>query len=176
MLAFEALARGAREARLPGPDLADLVEAAASTVGVGGMIGGQVADLRSLRPGADLATVEYVHSRKTGRLFVLCVRAGALLARARAREVAALETYARNLGLAFQVTDDVLDAVSTSEALGKDTARDRGKTTFVDLCGLEEARRLAGDLVATAKEALTPFGRRSRVLAAIADYLLSRVR
>ena len=180
VLAGDALATLAFEvAAAPGPapaTRATLVVELTRAAGIEGMIGGQIADLRSLRPGADLATVEFVHSRKTGRLFVLCVRAAASLARARAAEVAALEAYARNLGLAFQVTDDLLDATSTAEALGKDTARDRGKTTFVDLCGVGEARRLASDLVGTAKEALAPFGKRSRVLSAIADYVLARVR
>lgn len=174
LLAFQSLAAGAVEARLRSQEIASLVVAAADTVGIGGMIGGEIADLRAMKPGADLKTVEFVHSRKTGRLFVLCLREAALACRAKQREVASLEAYARNLGLAFQVTDDLLDAEGTAETLGKDPKRDRGKTTFVDLCGAAEARRLARDLLGAAKAYLAPFRGRAEFFGAVADWVERR--
>jgi geranylgeranyl diphosphate synthase, type II len=170
-LGFREVARAADEAGLPGEEARDLVAEAADTVGLPGMVGGQHADLRAMKPGADLQTVEFVHSRKTGALFVFSLRSAARLLRARSSETAALEGYAKNLGLAFQVTDDLLDREGNRETLGKDTNADRGKTTFVDLCGVEEARRLAGELLESARAALAPFGERAEVFLAIADFV-----
>ncbi|MCI0586795.1 MAG: polyprenyl synthetase family protein [Planctomycetes bacterium] len=170
-LGFREVARAAEEAGLPGEEARDIVAEAADTVGLPGMVGGQHADLRAMKPGADLRTVEFVHSRKTGALFVFSLRSAARLLRARSSETAALEGYAKNLGLAFQVTDDLLDREGNRETLGKDTNADRGKTTFVDLCGVEEARRLAGELLESARAALAPFGERAEVFLAIADFV-----
>jgi geranylgeranyl diphosphate synthase type II len=170
-LGFRAIARAAEEAGLPAAEAQELVAETADTVGLPGMAGGQYADLHAMKPGADLRTVEFVHSRKTGALFVFSLRSAARLLRARALEIASLEGYARNLGLAFQVTDDLLDREGDAATLGKDTSRDRGKTTFVDLCGVEEGKRLAAELLEAARGALEPFGERAEALRAIADFV-----
>ena len=117
-----------------------------------------------------------MHSHKTGSLFIAAAEIGALVAGARKSELAAISAYAKNLGLAFQVTDDLLDATSTPEVTGKDTGVDRGKTTFVSLATVEGARRLADDLIGSALAALIPFGSRAERLAALAELVRARDR
>ena len=134
---------------------------------------GQVRDLAG-----DAATVEdleAVHARKTGALFVLAARWGAYAGRPSAGEQEAVESFARNLGLAFQVVDDLLDAEGDPEVMGKPAGQDTGRVTFVDLLGLEGSRQLAGRLVETAIGELGIFGRRAEPLRQLARGVVHRV-
>jgi geranylgeranyl diphosphate synthase type II len=126
----------------------------AKAVGVQGMIGGQHVDLHLKPQIRDLDTLEYIHRHKTGELFGACARAGVLLSKGdeRLEEIAA--NYARNLGLAFQIKDDLLDALGHSEEMGKDARKDRGKATFVSSLGAEASEEIMNRLLATAKESL----------------------
>jgi geranylgeranyl diphosphate synthase, type II len=146
----------------------------ARAVGLDGMIAGQESDLAMTGRALDFATLEFIHSRKTGSLFTASADLGALASRAPASERAAVVAYAKNLGLAFQIVDDVIDAAGAAAEAGKDVSQDRAKTTFVTFAGLEGARQLARELVETSERALTPFGPRAQPLRDLAWYVLHR--
>lgn len=147
-----------------------------SAVGWDGSVGGEAVDLHAEDRTLDFATLEYVHSRKTGALFVAAAAAGAMLANAADPRVRAIEAYAKNLGLAFQITDDILDATSTAEELGKDVGKDAGKLTFVKLAGLEGARQLNEELIETSIAAIAPLGKAAAPLRDLALLLRDRTR
>jgi geranylgeranyl diphosphate synthase type II len=144
-------------------------------IGTEGMIAGQAFDLRFTDRQIDFPTLEFIHSRKTGALFMAAATLGALSARALPAEVAAASVYAKNLGLAFQIVDDLIDVTGGAEA-GKDTGKDLKKTTFVSFAGVEGARALAAELVAASQAAIEPFGPRAAPLADLARYVLVRKR
>jgi geranylgeranyl diphosphate synthase type II len=172
--AYEILAEG-----WPGgPDAEARVAAAQElgrAVGLTGMIAGQAADLAMTDRKIDLARLEFIHSRKTGALFTAAADIGAQSAGAQPAERAAIRVYAKNLGLAFQIVDDLLDVTGGPEA-GKDLGKDSKKTTFVSLAGVEGARQLAAELVAASREALAGFGDRARPLLDLASYVVDRRR
>jgi len=143
-------------------------------VGAEGLIGGQVQDLASAGGTPALEDLEWIHSHKTGALFIAAAELGGVSAGARARAMEALHRFAKNLGLAFQITDDLLDYSGAPETLGKDVRQDRERVTFVTLCGIEGARRLADELIDASLAALAPLGKRAAPLRAIAE--LVRVR
>ena len=146
------------------------------SIGALGLIGGQVADLEATGKKPDLDALEYIHSHKTGALFIAAAELGALAASGRLRDIEALRTYAKNLGLAFQITDDLLDYSGSPGTTGKDAGLDRNRTTFVNLCGIDGARRIADELLAASLATLAPFGRRAEVLAGLADMVRDRDR
>jgi geranylgeranyl pyrophosphate synthase len=172
--AFEILAEGWDG----GPDPAARGRVArelSRAVGTEGMIAGQAFDLQFTDRQIDFPTLEFIHSRKTGALFMAAATFGALAARAQPAEVAAASAYAKNLGLAFQIVDDLIDVTGGAEA-GKDTGKDLKKTTFVSFAGIEGARALAAELVAASQAAIEPFGQRAAPLAELARYVLVRKR
>jgi geranylgeranyl pyrophosphate synthase len=121
--------------------VADLAHHPSRAIGVGGLIGGQALDLESRAADLDLERLEYIHSHKTGALFIAAAELGAVAAGARRKELDAVALYAKNLGLAFQIGDDLLDVVGRPEQTGKDSQQDTHKVTFVKLLGVEGARR-----------------------------------
>ena len=145
-------------------------------VGWNGTIGGESVDLHSDAAQLDFETLEFIHSRKTGTLFVAAASAGAMLANAPEQVVRSIEAYAKNLGLAFQITDDILDVTSTQEALGKDVGKDEARLTFVKLAGLEGARQLNDELIETSIKAVQPLGNSARMLREFAVYVRDRVK
>jgi geranylgeranyl diphosphate synthase type II len=171
MLAFQLVAENCAEAGLPTDAASRAVKSLADYVGPEGMIGGQEADLEIVGREASFETLEYICSHKTGALFTACVRLGGILARARNFEMEALENYAKNLGLAFQVRDDILDVVGTADKLGKDVAQDSNRTTFASQFGLESARKAVRDLTQVAASSLDALPRKSEPLAALAAYV-----
>lgn len=171
MEAFRLVAENCVENGLSAGATAQAVEALAEYIGPEGMIGGQEADLEIVGKEADFATLEYICSHKTGALFTACVRVGGLLSGARNFEMEALENYAKNLGLAFQVRDDILDATSTAEKLGKDVGQDSSRTTFVTQFGLDSARKAVRDLCGVAESSLDALPRESRPLVALARFV-----
>jgi geranylgeranyl diphosphate synthase, type II len=172
--AFEILALG-----WPGgPDPAVRSRAAAElsrAIGTDGMIAGQSVDLLMTDRTIDFPTLEFIHSRKTGALFMASAAIAAEIARAQPAELAAVVAYAKNLGLAFQIVDDLIDVGGGVEA-GKDTGQDVKKTTFVSFSGVEGARALAAELSAASQAALQPFGARAQPLAELARYVVARRR
>ena len=141
-----------------------------------GLVGGQVVDLQSEGKQVTLETLEFIHAHKTGALLEVSVVSGAILAGADDETVARLTEYSRDIGLAFQVVDDILDVTATSEQLGKTAGKDllAEKATYPSLLGLDGARQKAADLIAHAKEILIPYGDRAMPLKAIADYIANR--
>jgi geranylgeranyl diphosphate synthase type II len=144
-------------------------------IGTDGMIAGQSLDLRMTDREIDFPTLEFIHSRKTGALFMASAALGALAARAQPAELGAVVAYAKNLGLAFQIVDDLIDVTGGAEA-GKDTGKDVKKTTFVSFSGIAGARALAAELITASQAALEPFGPRGEPLAELARYVVTRTR
>jgi geranylgeranyl diphosphate synthase type II len=148
----------------------------AGAVGAGGLIGGQIVDLAATGQELDLERLEYIHSHKTGALFIAAVQSGGVIGGAGRQELDALGRYAKNLGLAFQITDDLLDYSGDPAVIGKDTGQDRDRTTFVDLCGIDGSRRLVDELIEASKAALTDFGKRARRLVEFSEFVRCRDR
>jgi geranylgeranyl pyrophosphate synthase len=145
-------------------------------VGLSGMIAGQEADLKMTDRVIDFPTLEFIHSRKTGALFIASAAFGAVAARAPASERLAIAAYAKNLGLAFQVVDDLIDVTGGADEAGKDVRQDAKKTTFVSFAGADGARQLANELVQASREALAGFGPRAQALLDLASYVVARRR
>lgn len=164
-MAFEIIANVATH---PGGDIrSTLVSQLAKAAGLAGMAGGQMLDLEAGR------NIERMQSLKTGALFRFACESGAILGGA---DPAPLRRYAEHIGLAFQIADDILDVESAPEALGKATQKDlgRGKATFVEMLGLDGARKRANDLVAEAVNAVEAYGARAETLRDAARYTVSR--
>ena len=149
-----------------------------SAAGMAGMVGGQAIDLRSEGVRIDLATLKRMHLGKTGALFKAAIRSGALLAQAPAEKLDALTHYAEAFGLAFQITDDILDVTGNAAVLGKPTGSDEKnhKSTYVSLTSLNEAERLAAEAVDDALNALEVFGSEADFLRELVQYLVARQR
>jgi geranylgeranyl diphosphate synthase type II len=146
-------------------------------VGAAGLVGGQVVDLESEgKPDVSVETLNFIHTHKTAALLESCVVCGGILAGLASPELQRLSRYAQNIGLAFQIVDDILDITATGEELGKTAGKDlqAQKVTYPSLWGLEESRRQAQQLIAAAKEELAPFGEGAKPLLAIADFITSR--
>jgi geranylgeranyl diphosphate synthase type II len=142
-----------------------------------GLVGGQVVDLECEGvENVSIETLNFIHTHKTGALLEASVVSGAELAAADDRTLAKLTQYARNIGLAFQIIDDVLDITATDEELGKTAGKDlqAQKATYPSIWGIEESRRQAGHLIAEAKATLSDFGDKALPLMAIADYITAR--
>ena len=153
-----------------------LVSKLAKAAGVAGMVGGQMLDIEAETQNAsELAHIGLIQALKTGALFRYACEAGAVLGGA---DPAPLIHYAQKIGLAFQIADDILDVESTPEALGKATQKDKsmGKATFVDLLGMEEAKRRAAALVEEAVESLAGYGAKAEVLKEAARFIVERRR
>ena len=171
--AFRVLAEEGGDGRL-GRAVLELARAAGSA----GMVGGQVIDIVSTGKRLAIAELEALHRAKTGELLLASVRTGALLGGAGDADLACLDVYGRALGLAFQIVDDVLDVTADLATLGKDPGSDRdaGKSTFVDLLGIDGARARAHAVMDEGLAALAPFGDRAAPLAALGRYTVERDR
>ncbi len=180
--AFAAAAENASDLKLTGPTAAELIRLIALGAGAEGMVGGQVADLaaeglsrKKLSKATAAKMLEAVHRRKTGALIVASCEAGAVLAGASPAKRAALRSYGDCVGLAFQITDDVLDVVGDKKKLGKSGSdRDNDKLTYAALYGVDGARAKARALVEMAHAHLKPFGTRASMLHELADYIIAR--
>lgn len=167
--AFGALARGYES-----PLASRLAGVAADAVGLDGLVAGQAEDVLSTDEAISFDTLERIHRRKTGALFSAAALSGGLTAGGSERDLAALVAYARNLGLAFQIVDDLLDVTGDPAETGKALRTDARKTTFVSFSGVDGARELAGDLCDTAIAALAPFGARAARLVELARFVADR--
>jgi len=145
-------------------------------VGWDGTIAGEAVDLHSEESKLDFDTLEFIHSRKTGALFVAAAAIGGMLANMSPAALGRIEVFAKNLGLAFQITDDILDVVGTPEQLGKDVGKDEQRLTFVKLAGVDGARKLSNELVDTSLEAVANLGAAAQPLRDLAEMVRTRVR
>jgi geranylgeranyl diphosphate synthase type II len=172
---FEHVARHTKN--VPADRVLDVIARLGKSVGAEGLAGGQVMDLECEgKAGTTLDDLKWIHLHKTATLLQVAVASGAILGGATPEEVAACEKFAMDIGLAFQVADDILDVTASSEDLGKTAGKDEAtdKTTYVKLLGLEESKRYARELIDGAKGCLAPFGDRAAPLLAIADFIVDR--
>jgi geranylgeranyl diphosphate synthase type II len=146
--------------------------------GYQGMIEGQMRDIAAEGANLSLDDLKTMHRLKTGALIEASVVSGAMLAGANESEIIHLETYARHVGLAFQVVDDILNVEGDAKKMGKATGTDvsRGKSTYPALLGLAQSKVFASDLVNNALQALVIFGNKANSLAALANYVIERKR
>ena len=174
-MAFELLAR---QQGVPAETMLRVVREISEAAGANGMVGGQALDLASEGKRIDMDTLRRMHMAKTGALFRASVRSGAILGRADETQLAALTEYAEAFGLAFQITDDILDVTGDAAAIGKPVGSDERnhKSTYVTLTSLEEAKRLAREAADRAHEALAPLGGNAAFLDELAEYLVTRDR
>ena len=140
------------------------------------MVAGQVIDLLGEGKSKTVEELEELHGKKTGALFLASVRGGARLGGASAAQIESLDAYARALGLAFQVVDDLLDVQSTPEQMGKRTQKDseRGKATYPAILGIERSMDLARELETRAHRALQDFGPSADPLRHVATFVVER--
>lgn len=145
-------------------------------IGTRGLIGGQVVDLQSEESVVDKKTLEYIHQHKTGALFKTSVVTGGMLCGANQEQLQSLERYANALGLAFQITDDILDIEGDALLLGKPVGSDeeKHKATYPNLWGLDEARNLVEQCVTDALDALAAFDYKGNYLRELAIYIGQR--
>ena len=150
----------------------------AAAAGPVGMVGGQVDDLQGEKCEGQLDRLHSIHQRKTAALLSVSLELGSLIAGADDTTRMALDTYGGKLGLAFQITDDLLDVQGEEGVVGKRVGKDsqRGKLTFPSLLGVDESRRQARQLVDEAVTAVAPLGDGGRTLADLARYVLERDR
>ena len=174
-MAFELLAR---QQGVPAETMLRVVREISGAAGANGMVGGQALDLASEGKRIDMDTLRRMHMAKTGALFRASVRSGAILGGADEAQLAALTEYAEAFGLAFQITDDILDVTGDAAAIGKPVGSDERnhKSTYVTLTSLEEAKRLAREAADRAHEALAPLGGKAAFLDELAEYLVTRDR
>jgi geranylgeranyl diphosphate synthase type II len=157
------------------PELASRLSAITSeAIGPAGLIGGQAIDLLATDQQISFETLERIHRGKTGALFVAAATCGAITAGAAAEPIAALTAFAKNLGLAFQIVDDLLDVEGDPAQTGKAIREDARKTTFVSFSGVDGARELAAELCQTADRALAPFGGKADRLRELSAFVSSR--
>ncbi|HSH57621.1 MAG TPA: farnesyl diphosphate synthase [Halomonas sp.] len=170
-LAFEVIARSRH------PRLAAMIATLAEASGRDGMVAGQVLDLEAVGGHPDVAALATMHAHKTGALIRAAVRLGGLVAVGENdARLNALDAYARAIGLAFQIHDDILDVIGDTATLGKASGADavRDKPTYPSLLGLEGARTRAAGLVEEAAAALAPLGEPALPLLALARYTIER--
>jgi geranylgeranyl diphosphate synthase, type II len=153
-----------------------VIQRVVDAVGWDGTIAGEAVDLHSEGSKLDFDTLELIHSRKTGALFVAAAAVGGMLANIHPAPLQRIEVFAKNLGLAFQITDDVLDVTSNPETLGKDVGKDEQRLTFVKLAGVEGARKLSEELVETSIAAIEPLGGAAKPLRELAVMVRDRVK
>jgi geranylgeranyl pyrophosphate synthase len=156
----------------------ELIRLVSRAVGLNGMVGGQALDLAAEGSQIDHAALTQIHRLKTGALIEAAVIGGALSANASEWQISALQRFAENIGLAFQVMDDVLDVSSDSAMLGKTAGKDAAaqKSTYVALLGIEGAREEAETLLSSALSALSPFAEAASDLVCLAQQMVRRER
>jgi geranylgeranyl diphosphate synthase type II len=176
-MAFETLAREIRPADVAVQCVAALAAAAGATQ----LVGGQADDLARTADDANgtrssVQVLQSIHERKTGAMFVVSLRLGAIIAGAGTERRSKLEEYGRKLGLAFQIADDLLDVEGSEAKTGKRVGKDsrRGKLTFPSLLGAEESRRMAERLIEEACAAVAPWGAAAQRLTTLARFMLER--
>lgn len=157
---------------------AKAIEVLAHLLSTYGLIGGEMIDIECEGKKVDLDTVDYIHYHKTAALIEAALQVGAMLAGADDKSIEAIRNYGRSIGLAFQIVDDILDIVSTTEELGKDAGSDieKGKATYPSIVGLEKSRERARELYEESIKALDGLTCDTSILRSIAAYIITRVK
>lgn len=173
--AFEYVARETKN--IPPERTLQVLQILTRAVGAGGLVGGQVMDLECEgKSDVSAETLTQIHRSKTGALLEASVTSGAVVAGAGAEDLQRLSIYAQNIGLAFQIIDDILDVTATSEQLGKTAGKDISaqKATYPKIWGLEESRQKASELIDSALAQLIPYGEKGETLKALAQFIVQR--
>ncbi len=172
-LAFEQLTR---LEQVPANTALSMIADLATAAGAQGMVAGQAIDLAAVSQTLELPALEQMHQLKTGAMIRVSVKLGALAAGVNYEQLAALELYSENIGLAFQVRDDILDVEVCTDELGKNQGADEAhnKATYTSLMGLEAAKAKASELHRASLKALEEFDERADPLRAIADFIVER--
>ncbi|CAH2212890.1 polyprenyl synthetase family protein [Tepidibacter aestuarii] len=148
----------------------------AKAAGVKGMIAGQIVDLESENKKIDKDTLDFIHMNKTSAMIIGSMRAGAIIGGANDKELENITNYAKNIGLAFQIVDDILDIVGDEKKLGKDVGSDleNNKSTYPSLFGIDKSRDMARNLIIDAKKYISDFDGKNEFLNCLADYIIDR--
>lgn len=144
--------------------------------GINGMIGGQVVDLECENKKVNIEVLNFMHNNKTGALITASVKAGAIVSNASSEDLKRLTDYAHDLGLAFQIVDDILDMIGDEKKLGKKTGSDskNSKATYISMVGMDNAKLTAKKLTSNALNQIMYYGERSEYLCQLTEYLLNR--
>lgn len=175
-LAFEFVASQTPE-NVPTQRTLQVIARLGKALGAAGLVGGQVVDLESEgKSDISLETLNFIHNHKTAALLEACVVCGGIIAGASPEDIQKLTRYSQNIGLAFQIIDDILDITATQEQLGKTAGKDltAQKVTYPSLWGIEESRAKAQQLVEEACAELESFGEKAAPLQAIAHFIINR--
>ena len=148
----------------------------AKASGVYGMIGGQVVDIESEGKVIDKEKLDFIHMNKTAAIIIGCMRAGAIIGGANEEELENVTKYAKNIGLSFQIVDDILDIIGDESKLGKKVGSDidNEKSTYPSLVGLEKSKEIANTLIEEAKMSISCINKDSDFLSGLADYIVDR--
>jgi len=176
--AFAVLTRGFRNTPHAPEKLLEVIHLVAEACGSRGLIGGQVVDLESEQKVIEKDLLEYIHNNKTGKLLTASVLLGALLGGADRDKTGRLEQYGRAIGLAFQITDDILDILGSTEELGKKVGSDldKGKATYPGIMGMDASKKMQQKLYEDACSALEGFDEKAEPLRAIAKLIVERTK
>ena len=173
--AFEYVASNTQN--VPASQVLQVITHLGRAVGAGGLVGGQVVDLEMEgKSDVSLETLNFIHTHKTAALLEACVVCGGILAGTSPENLQRLSRYSQNIGLAFQIVDDILDITATQEQLGKTAGKDQQaqKVTYPSLWGLEESKKQGQKLIDAACAELEPFGEQAKPLIALAHFITSR--
>ncbi len=170
------LLSGMEKVRLSAERRLAVIQEIAQAAGICGMVGGQALDVLSGKFTPDENTLREIHRRKTGALIVAAIKSGAIISNAGKDKIQALAEYGINVGLAFQIADDILNVEGDRELMGKETGSDaaRGKLTYPSLMGLDAAKEKLAKYIDAAEVSLSDFDERARPLILIARYIMER--
>lgn len=176
--AFSVLAGGLENGAHKPEKIVKIIKTVADACGSKGVMGGQVVDLESEGKVIDKDLLDYMHTHKTGRLITASVTLGAILGGGREEKIQRLKEYSTAIGLAFQITDDILDILGSTENLGKEVGSDskKGKATYPGILGMNEAKKTQEVLFQQAIDALQPFDEKAEPLREIARLIIERNR
>ncbi|CEK31468.1 geranyltranstransferase [[Clostridium] sordellii] len=148
----------------------------AKAAGIYGMIGGQVVDIESEGKKIDMDKLDFIHMNKTAAIIVGCMRAGAIIGNATDKQLEDITKYAKNIGLSFQIVDDILDIVGDEAKLGKNVGSDidNEKSTYPSLIGLERSKEVANQLIKEAKASINQISKDNAFLNGLAEYIVDR--
>ena len=174
--AFSIMTSPEMSERVPPQTLLSAIRMVARAAGPEGMVGGQAVDIQWEGRPADLEVVRFMHAHKTGAMITASVASGAVLAGADESQIEAIVSYGEKIGLAFQISDDILDIEGDSETMGKRAGADqeKGKMTYPAVLGLQKSKALQQELVEGAIQALREFDGRANPLRRIAQYIIER--
>ncbi|CEN79888.1 polyprenyl synthetase family protein [Paraclostridium sordellii] len=148
----------------------------AKSAGIYGMIGGQVVDIESEGKTIDMDKLDFIHMNKTAAIIIGCMRAGAIIGNATDKQLEDITKYAKNIGLSFQIVDDILDIVGDEAKLGKNVGSDidNEKSTYPSLIGLEKSKDVANQLIKEAKASINKISKDNAFLNGLAEYIVDR--